>query len=166
MKKKYLIAVLLLTLSLTGCRELAKVSRFFYGYKGPKKQTVEEQKIVLPKFDQPELAKLILRPAMKKTAIQRDPFQPIIAYSHGSNRSEAAFLDDSEEGALNNLTFLGVIKVGDKYSALLKNDLKKGERGIYSVNDRINGLTITEINEDQIVLQNGTRNFSLKRGNK
>ena len=58
---------------------------------------------------------------------------------------------------------LGVFKIGDQYSALIRTEK---EKSVFKVNDDIEGFTIMEIHEDQIILKKSDMSFTLKRGGK
>lgn len=107
-----------------------------------------------------QLAQIILKPKRHKLTITRDPFEPLIK-SKGSNGIGRSIEQLKEADALKDMQYLGMVKVGADTSALIKTQDKKE---VYKVNDQVNHLTITAIEEDVITFTQGSKTFKLKRG--
>lgn len=105
------------------------------------------------------LAKLILRPQRERLEVPRDPFMPLIPPE--PFKDEGGALIPMVEADFADWTVSGIIKSGDGYLALIKN---KTGRGLYRVQDQVQGFTITEITEDAVMLSQGKKTIILKRG--
>jgi len=118
-----------------------------------KKNKTETLQII----DSPQLAKLILKPVREKYDLKRDPFAPL------SSLTKSSYIGQSMMDTHNvrDMKLLGVAKINDEFIAFLKGNTNKGT---YRINDKINDYTITEINNDKVVLNNGAQIVILKRG--
>lgn len=102
-----------------------------------------------------ELAKLILRPESGKLDVSRDPFKPL-DYSQQSGP-----VVRQTDDLIKQVELLGVTKVNNEFRALLKT---ASERRVCQINDVVTGYTIKEIMDDRVILSDGTRTITLKRG--
>ena len=162
MKNEKIIAVIMLVFFLSGCDELLKTVV-------PKKKRVKppEPVSVVQYMDNIDLAKLILKPAPYQLKVTRDPFKPLIEKTDGEALPAAPQMDSDIvrelEEKVKKIKYLGALKMGDEYSALVKTEKKKG---VYKVNDSLDEFTIIEIHPDHLVLQKNRFTFKLKRGDK
>ena len=152
-----------LIIILAGCSQAKNLKDFFEKKSAgimDKKQEAEES--VLVKIEDLDLAKIILKPEMEKRVISRDPFKPIIT-KPGRIIVETP-LNVADEEFVRNLTVLGVVKVGEEYSVLLRTAEKTS---VFQKYDMIHQYTIQEIDKDHIVLRNrDNRVVVVKRGEK
>ena len=145
MKRNILITILILSLMGVGCNRVAKIM--------PLKKEAPAAPAV-KKVESLELAKLILKPKKVEIDVSKDPFKPLI-------NKEKEPLNSMEVYNPEDLQFLGVVRVGEEYSALLKNEIQKG---VFRIDDKIKDYTIVNIEETSVVLSNGNKTITLKRG--
>lgn len=158
MKKIILLLIFILgILPLTGCEEYA----YFFKMRKYKAEQLakEEKKVEFNVMDNTQLAKIILKPEKYKLSIKKDPFEPVL--SKGLDNLDLKTI--SLKQLLSTFEYLGVVKIGDSSSALLKVDNKKK---VYAVGENIKTLIISKIESDFIVLKKGDEIFKLKRGEK
>lgn len=144
--------VLVICLSFTGCSE-------------PKEVVVtptENKEKALEYVQNPELAKVILKPQQKKLSIAKDPFKPIMQYFMGVGGQEAKKngLPTGKSGA-EDVIFIGVVKMGDDARVFLKTADKSG---VFKVQDKVGKYTLDSIGLNQIVLKFGDVVVIKKRG--
>ena len=145
MKPSAFLTVIILFLCLvTGCRKSSL----------PKESQAPIEPVVNAVTSE-ELAQVILKPKPLDIQVPRDPFRPLFSQvgSDGSVRSPIAGEMD--------IAYVGVIKIGEEYFALLRYGDKKG---VFKLNDQINSLKITEIREDYVMLQHDQQSIKIKRG--
>ena len=156
---KVLILLLALILPLSGCDRIKDFINQKKVEKEQEQKALDEQnKPAFQKVEDIELAKILLKPQAKKLSISRDPFTPIIRTADAG--SDDSFPESIDE-VLNDIKFIGVIKQGDNYRALLR---VRSKQGVFRQNDKIQNYTIQEIHMDRIVLSNGEKTKSIKRG--
>ena len=143
----YLLLIIGLIFSAYRCQKLTK--KFVSG-----KQTTEKEPVI-PKVETSQLAKIILTPKTENSRISRDPFKPLLK-SGPVNTNDNVFLE-----GLNNVKFLGVVKVNDEYRVLIQSDTKKD---IFKKNELVHGYTIEEIQTDYLILKKGETRKKIKRG--
>jgi len=149
MKRKFIIVIILFSISFGGCEQAKKLA----SNKGRKE--------VKPKAEQvesPELAKLILKPSRDRLNVSRDPFKPL----NWEEYSSEPIAKDIDTYEMMGFRFLGVARVAGHYVAFLKSSI---ERGTYKIDDVINDFTIKNILSDRVILSNGEQTITLKRGN-
>ena len=121
-----------------------------------KKKTTEVKKE--DAVESAQLAQLILKPKRPKLDISRDPFEPLFFDKQAANTKA---LPSTQGDRLDDVRFLGLVRVGDTISALIKT--KSGKK-MYHVEDNIREYKIREITELNVVLTNGQRTIKVKRG--
>ena len=152
MKLKMLIILfVLIGIFGTACEDLRKIS-----LQQDKKKTPEAKKEDV--VDSPQLAQLILKPKRPKLDISRDPFEPLF-WEAKENPTKGAPLSNVD--MLEDVKFLGLVRIGDTVSALLKT--KSGKK-MYHLDDQIREYKITDITGIGVVLTNGQRTIKVKRG--
>jgi len=122
--------------------------------------TRRSQKVVekaeFDKYKDVDLAKIVLKRKKERPKIDRDPFAPLMG------KTERQTVKPSDKGSdLRGLEYLGVVKNQDAFFALLKFESK---RMVKSVNDKVKGYTIIKIEPDKVVLTNGIKTKTVKRG--
>ena len=120
---------------------------------------------ILTEVNDLELAKLILRPEEEKKDFNIDPFKPLAGGEIGSVK-RAAQSESSRSGVvyiegIGEVRFVGVIKSNDEYFALLKTN--KG-KGTYKVGDNLENYRVTEIENNKIILTDGSQTIIIERG--
>ncbi len=164
MKKITLLLTIMMIISLAGCDKPNAIESMFKNGSQKQQTVAENVPAVSPTaiVQDVQLAKIILKPERHKLSVTRDPFEPLIKpknFDATANSVEQL----QEMDALKGMEFLGLMKVGDIYSALIKTEKTKG---VYKVNDQVNQLTITAIEEKSITFTKGSKTFKLKRGDK
>lgn len=148
---RVLICILVMSLCLvsSGCKEFANS----WPGRKPKKvaKTVEPKKA-----DDINLSKIILKPKREKPNVSRDPFAPLLGQDSAANPRLTKDVDE-----LQGLEYLGVIKNQDEFSALLKFESK---RMVKKIDDEIKGYRIVEMNPEELILTNGIKTKTVKRG--
>ena len=148
MKTKIFLTLLIL-IGITGvsCDGLTKISS----------KQEQQEKSAPPKeiVESPQLAQLILKPNRPKLDISKDPFKPLFVEKNGSGKNRAG--GDS----LDDVKFLGLVRVGDTASALLQT--KSGKK-MYNLDDSLRGYKVMGISEAEVVLKNDKRTIKVKRG--
>ncbi|HBR14532.1 MAG TPA: hypothetical protein DD723_03180 [Candidatus Omnitrophica bacterium] len=152
MKIFQIILTFMLAWSVTGCDQLSRL----IAHK-EQKETQTTQSAVIQMVDNPQLAQMILKPKQERIVVSRDPFKPVTARSVVT----AKVIDQGADDLVSGMEYLGVVRVGERYSALLKSNQIKG---VFSVHDRISQLTVVDIQEDFVMLNNGTKSYKIKRG--
>ncbi len=157
MRKITLLIYMCVTVfSLSGCDEIIAA----WPYKGMNAD--QEQKAPeIEKIKSPELAKIILKSETTKIDVSRDPFKPLIEKDTEVKEIVVLNTEYLDIYDVSKLKFLGVAKIDDEYRALLKMDNKKG---IYKIKDKIKHFTIVSIETDKVILNNGKKLITLKRG--
>jgi hypothetical protein len=152
MKTHNLLTIFLFFLALTaaGCDGIA------FMHDGRSKRT--DDVITVTPVDDPQLAKLILKPSPKSVQIPRDPFKPI--YSTSTNRSEIKRAEPIR-AQFSDLYFIGMIKMDSQAIALLKLGEKKL---MLKLNEQYKGFVIKEISNTQVIFSDGQTQITLKRG--
>lgn len=149
--KRFLPIILIICLATAGCEQAGKALSL-----KKQKKAVASQENILPKVNNSDLAKIILKREKTKLDISRDPFAPIRHGSYSSPQNDAAWgVED-----IRNFKFKGVTKIGDEYIAFLQNGSKKGA---FRVEDLIAGYAVKQIDSESVVLTNGTQEVTLKR---
>src|SRR4030095_8337078 len=145
-----IITILILVLATSGCEQIEPQARALL--KKKKSVTVQEQAPLVSMMDDTRLAKLILKPKPYELKVTRDPFKPLIERSDksgGQLPAGNADLYKVEQDKVSKMRYLGVFKIGDQYSALIRTEKKKS---VFKINDDIEGFTVMEIHEDHIIL--------------
>ncbi len=152
----YIIFFLILVLPLAGCDWLMEV----YGIRKRRPQADQEEisQELVPEVQSTELAKLIIRPKPKILKVQRDPFKPLITKERKTTLNGQEIPDDT---FLTDVHFLGVVKFGEHYSALLRTSEAKGA---FNVGEKVGTYVLTDIKEDYIVFTKGEKTYKIKRG--
>ncbi|MBP9853625.1 MAG: hypothetical protein KBD53_02020 [Candidatus Omnitrophica bacterium] len=127
----------------------------FSGCSSKKKEVVVSEPVV-EKVEDLQLAKIILKPEKPEISVTRDPFKPLIELNKGP---AALVLNIGEQ--LERYKFMGVTKSDDEYVAFIKDGAK---RGTYRKNDMLNEFKIVDIGPQEVLLLNGEKTFTLKRG--
>lgn len=158
MKKNIWVFIIFVTFALTGCDQATVLIGQWTG----KRQAVIDNSasVKAVPVDDVQLAKIILKPKRHKLTITRDPFEPLIKpknFDATRNAVDQHQLNDELKG----MQYVGLVKVGDSFSALIRTDSKKG---VYKVNDQVGQLTITAIEEGSITFIQGSKTYKLKRG--
>jgi hypothetical protein len=115
----------------------------------------EPEPPVVKMVEDVELAKLILRPESGKLDVSRDPFKPL---NYTQQSGPAARQTDD---LIKQVELLGVTRVNNEFRALLKT---ASERRVCQINDVVAGYVIEDIMDDRIILNDGARTITLKRG--
>ena len=105
------------------------------------------------------LSNIMVKPKLFPMAVEHDPFAPLVK----PKKVEIAIptVEEQEADLLMGMRYQGMVKMGETYSVLLHTPDGKG---VYQINDQINGLTITAIDESSVTLTKGARTVKLKRG--
>lgn len=152
--KKHKLAVFLFfafVLSSSGCEKIA--------FMDDGKKNDNDPIIVTPVED-PQLAKLILKPSLKSIEIPRDPFKPI--YGATVKPSDTKKIEPIRT-TFTDVYFIGMVKMDNQAIALLK----VGEKKIMlKLNEQYRGFMVKEIENNQIIFSNGENQITLKRGAK
>jgi Tfp pilus assembly protein PilP len=102
----------------------------------------------------------ILKPKNQSLPVTRDPFKPLMKPK--KNVADTHALEQQQENdLLMGMRYLGMVKFGETFSALMHTE---NGRGVYQVNDQVNGLTITAIDEGGITFTKGNKTLKLQRG--
>ena len=102
----------------------------------------------------------ILKSESQPLPVTHDPFAPLVM-------SPKTVVDthvpeqQQENDLLMGMRYLGMVKFGEIFTALLHTE---NGRGVYQVNDQVNGLTITAIDEGFITFTKGNKTLKLQRG--
>ncbi len=123
------------------------------------KKTTDDTITVTPVED-PQLAKLILKPNLKSIEIPRDPFKPI--YISSVARVDTKKIEPIRT-TFSDVYFVGMIKMDTAAIALLKVSEKKV---MLKLNEQYRGFIVKEIDNSHIVFSNGENQITLKRGAK
>ncbi len=153
MKKLNLLLLFLLTLAMatSGCDKIA--------FMDDGKKSTDDTITVTPVED-PQLAKLILKPNLKSIEIPRDPFKPI--YGTPVNRTDMKKIEPIRT-TFSDVYFIGMVKMDNQAIALLKISEKKV---MLKLNEQYRGFIVKEIDNVHIVFSNGENQITLKRGAK
>lgn len=149
--------ILFLLLPLAGCDQLMNwyrrsTSKFADVENSPQAAQTSVEKLDVQDID---LAKILVKPERHELQINRDPFKPLLETDTPNVQAK--------EDPLANMQFVGVVKVGDTFSALIKTE--KG-KNVYSVNDKLGELVIINITEEFVEFKKGEEVHQLKRGPK
>jgi hypothetical protein len=152
--KKYILMSLsaIVMLSFSGCDKLMEM----YGIRKPhpKQAQNSEMPTELKKVDNASLAKILLKPDRKPINIVRDPFKPLLGESLGAVNPATGKKDEVSV----DISLLGIVKLENDYSALLKS---KTQKGVFKVGDVIDAYTVQEITGDYVVLHGGEKDIKL-----
>lgn len=151
------IFLILIVMTFTSCDWLMDV----YGIRKKRNRTPEEiaqSEELVEEVQSTELAKLIIKPVPVPLRVKRDPFKPLFeAKKNTSNSSQT----EEEEDIFDSVDFLGVVKIGDRFAALLKTpDIK----GAFVIGERVGVYTISEIAQEYVVFTKGEKTYKIKRG--
>jgi hypothetical protein len=147
--------IILAMFVLSGCN---KPEPLPYYSRKPDKTTTDKTK--LPSVENIPLTDIIIKPKGQKLSVKRDPFEPLIKPK--VDIVDARVLElQQEEDLLMGMRYVGVVKFGEAFSALMHTEDGKG---VYQVNDQVNGLTITKIDESSITFTKGNKILKLQRG--
>lgn len=161
-QNKIILPVLLVSFACSGCDAYINFFKMMKNKQRRKEQQVlEQQTPALPPVENVDLAKMLLKPKRQRIYVNRDPFKPLFVGVKTEAKDEKKE-ELSIEAILNQLDFMGVVKMGDRFTALIRNE--KG-KNVYIAGDKINELTIVEIKEDHIILKKGDKNYTLNRSN-
>lgn len=157
MKNLIWIHMMCASLVLTGCDQInALTHRKAKDQKSPVVAAVTANAQV----DDVQLAKIILKPKRHKLSVTRDPFEPLIKPKN-SDGTVQSVEEIQQADTLKGMHYLGMVKVGNDISALIKTEHAKD---VYKVNDEVNLLKIKTIEEDSITFSKEGKTFKLKRG--
>jgi len=150
--KNYNLKFILLFIALTaaGCDGLT--------FMNDGREKRDENAIVVTPVDDPQLAKLILKPNPKTVEIPRDPFKPI--YTTSSNHADAKKAEPIR-AQFSDLFFIGMVKMDNQAIALLKMGEKKL---MLKLNEQYKGFIVKDISNTQVVFSDGQTQITLKRG--
>ncbi|MCB9771850.1 MAG: hypothetical protein H6754_04815 [Candidatus Omnitrophica bacterium] len=137
-------------LSVIGCERIA--------FMDDKKS--DENVIIVTPVEDPQLAKLIIKPNQKAIQIPRDPFKPI--YTNSKNKTDPKKIGPIRT-QFSDIYFIGMVKMDQESIALLKNGDKKL---MLKVNEQYKGYIVKEINNTRVVFSDGQNQITLKRGGK
>ncbi len=153
MKKQNLTLILFFTFALyaNGCDRIT----FMADDKKPAEDT-----ITVTPVDDPQLAKLILKPNQRAIEIPRDPFKPI--YVTPGKAADAKKIEPIRT-TFSDIYFIGMVKMDDQAIALLKSGDKKI---MLKLNEQYKGFILKEIDSVHAVFSNGENQITLKRGAK
>lgn len=140
-----------LTLATIGCDRIAFIS--------DGKKTTDDTITVTPVED-PQLAKMILKPNLKAIEIPRDPFKPI--YTSSLTHVDAKKIEPIRT-TFTDVYFVGMVKMDNQAIALLKVNEKKV---MLKLNEQYRGFIVKEIDNAHIVFSNEENQITLKRGAK
>ena len=129
------------------------------GMNDPAKNDPDSNITVAP-VDDPQLAKLILKPRQKAINVSRDPFKPLMDWN--DKRNDAKVMAPVKQ-QFSDLTFIGMIKMGDQAIALLKSGDKKT---MLKNNAAYKGFIVIEITNSQVTFSDGVTQITLRRGAK
>ena len=157
MKKTLFVYIIFGIFTLTGCDKLTAM----INHKAANQQAIPETAAAVSAtpVEDVQLAKIILKPKRHKLTITRDPFEPLIKPKNFDATSRS--IEQQQNDDLKGMQYVGLVKVGDTISALIKTGTDKG---VYKVNEQVNHLTITAIEESSITFIQGSKTFKLKRG--
>ncbi len=141
----------LLTLATIGCDRIAFIN-------DGKKST--DDTITVTPVEDPQLAKLILKPNLKTIEIPRDPFKPI--YTSSPSHVDAKKIEPIRT-TFSDVYFVGMVKMDTQAIALLRVSEKKV---MLKLNEQYRGFIVKEIDNTRIVFSNGENQITLKRGAK
>lgn len=141
----------LLTLATIGCDRIAFIS--------DGKKTTDDTITVTPVED-PQLAKMILKPNLKAIEIPRDPFKPL--YTTAGNHIDTKKIEPIRT-TFSDVYFIGMVKMDNQAIALLKVSEKKV---MLKLNEQYRGFIVKEIDNAHIIFSNGENQITLKRGAK
>jgi hypothetical protein len=114
---------------------------------------------LIERIKTPQLARMILKPQKAELKVSRDPFTPLFTSKEEAKANSPQVNETASP--IEDLIFLGVVRMNEEYLALLKDNLKKG---LFRVNEKVKDFTITDIQEDEVTLNNGVRTIKIKRG--
>lgn len=140
-----------LTLAFSGCNRIAFIN--------DGKKNNADTITVIPVED-PQLAKLILKPNQKSIEIPRDPFKPI--YGQSNTKIDAKVIEPIRN-TFSEIYFTGMIKMDNQAIALLKIGDKKM---MLKLHEQYKGFIVKEIDNTHVVFSNGENQITLKRGAK
>ena len=154
MKRNFLclLTIVMLAVSLSGCEKLME----FYGIR-EKSSSKAKQEILSPveekKVKDEDLAKILLKPEHHTISVKSDPFRPLqlTKVSVGEKKDEVHV----------DIVLLGVIKLDNTYSALLKTPT---EKNVCKVGDKIGTFKVKSITADYVVVTDGKQDIKLERG--
>ena len=109
------------------------------------KSSSEESKQLVEEIKTTDLAKIIIKPSPKVLKVQRDPFKPLI--SRKRKNLSGTQDDQADEDVLEDVKFLGVVKIGDSFSALLRTNEAKGA---FNIGEKVGAYTISEITQEEV----------------
>ncbi len=141
----------ILTLTLSGCNRIA--------FMNDGKKNTADSITVIPVED-PQLAKLILKPNHKAIEIPRDPFKPI--YGQANTKIDVKVIEPIRN-TFSEIYFIGMIKMDNQAIALLKIGDKKM---MLKLNEQYKGFIVKEIDNTHVIFSNGENQITLKRGAK
>lgn len=142
--------LLFLALTAAGCDGIA--------FMNDGRSKADENAIVVTPVDDPQLAKLILKPNPKSIQIPRDPFKPIYTPSGAHTDAKKA---EPIRAQFSDLFFIGMVKMDNQAIALLKIGEKKL---MLKLNEQYKGFMVKDITNTQVVFSDGQTQITLKRG--
>ena len=116
--------------------------------------------ITVTPVEDPQLAKLIIKPNQKTIEIPRDPFKPI--YNTPVNGASVKKIEPIRN-TFSDVYFIGMIKMDEQVIALLKISDKKV---MLKLNEQYKGFIVKEIDIAHMIFSNGENQITLKRGAK
>ncbi len=153
MKKAHLIflCTIILTVMVSGCDQINFMDE-------GKKDPVDT--ITITPIEDPQLAKLIIKPNEKSIEIPRDPFKPI--YTASVTPVEAKKIAPIRN-SFSDVYFIGMIKMDNKSIALLKVGDKKV---MVKLDEQYKDFILKEVDITHVTFSNGENQITLKRGAK
>lgn len=149
-----IIGLILIIMTLTSCDWLMEV----YGIRKRRAPSdMAESEELVPEIKRTDLAKVIIKPKTDLLKVERDPFKPLVV----KKRKRIEGVQVVEDSILKDVDFLGVVRIGDKYSALLRTSDAKGA---FMIGEKIGPYELTEISQEYIVFSKDNQTFKIKRG--
>lgn len=149
-----IIGLLLIVMTFTSCDWLMEV----YGIRKRRKTTgTEASEELVPEIKRTDLAKVIIKPKTDLLKVERDPFKPLVVKKR--KRIQGVTVD--EDSILKDVDFLGVVRIGDNYSALLRTSDAKGA---FTLGEKIGPYELTDITQEYIVFSKDNQTYKIKRG--
>ncbi len=156
--KKIILLILLVT-TLTSCDWLMDL----YGIRKKRNKSAavleQESTEIFPQVESTELAKLIIKPTPKPLRVERDPFKPLLEKKSKIVRGDQGL--EVQDDMLENVDFLGVVRIGNNFSALLRTSETKGA---FNLGENVGSFKITEISQDYVIFTKGEKTYKIKRG--
>ena len=158
MKISAKIFVIPMLIMLTGC-DVVKNLALGRSPFAKKPAPVPVEKPLITYMDSADLAKIILKPERKPLTISRDPFKPLIDKPVEFNPNDPNSPTTIEDN-LEDVHWVGVVKLGDELRVYLKTQEKTG---VFKVGDTIRSYTITHIDIHEVIFKSEKNEVVKKR---